>query len=419
MMNKLRDEEGVVLASAVILLTVILGLGLGLLFFTDNQQKASASEQASEVAFNVAEAALNAQIGQVSRNWPASGNRTLTGGAELVPQAGCTAVTTTAANDCPSAESMKVGYPAGTCPSGGPKDAWGSPASNEWTTYVRDDAEKNTSFFNSTTEKLQPSYDANEDNKLWVRAVGIVNCRLVSLVSLVSRQEIASTFPKTMMSANYFETGNNGNGSEPIVEGRNPENVSEPGEIRMRCSGFSNVSECEKYRSSQIENAKVNPPPGAPSPTVGKTEMLAYMHEAETLNTYYPTGKCPTGLPVGKIVYVEGPCAVTGGGTEIANSSAHPGFLIIANGTFSMGGSAQFFGVVYDANKQGSSGIVVKIGANANLHGEINVDGNGGIEVGENHNKNLEYDPRAAVELKIYVGATPTRNTFRVLPVNE
>jgi Tfp pilus assembly protein PilX len=416
MMNRLRSEDGVVLASAVILLTVILGLGLGLLFFTDNQQKASASEQAGEVAFNVAEAALNAQIGQVSRNWPA--NLELEGGGEIAPKAGCTAATTTAANDCPSAESMKVAYPAATCPGGGPKDAWGSASSNEWTTYVRDDAGGNTSFFNSATEKTRVPYDANGDNKLWVRAVGVVNCRLVSLVSLVSRQEIAANFPKTMMSANWFKTGNNGNGSEVIIEGRNPENVSESGEVRMRCTGLT-LAACENYQSTQINSTKINPPPGAPSPTVGATEMLAYKHEAEALHTYYATGKCPAGLPSGKVVYVEGPCAVTGGTPEVGNSSTHPGFLVIANGTFTLGGAAEFWGVVYDANKQESSGVVVKIGGNANLHGEINIDGNGGIEVGENHNKNLEYDPRAAVELKLYAGATPTRNTFRVLPVNE
>jgi hypothetical protein len=248
-----------------------------------------------------------------------------------------------------------------------------------------------------------------------------VNCRLVSLVSLVSRQEIAANFPKTMMSANWFATGNNGKGSEVIVEGRNPEKVSESGEVRMRCTGFTDVSKCEEYREGQIANAKINPPPGAPSPTVGTSEMLAYRREAEAQGTYYAAGKCPAGLPSGKVVYVEGPCAVAGGAKEIGNSSAAPGFLIIANGTFELGGSAEFWGVVYDANKQeyGGTTPLVKLGGNSNLHGEINVDGNGGIEVGENHKKNLEYDPRAAVELKLYAGATPTRNTFRVLPVNE
>jgi hypothetical protein len=92
---------------------------------------------------------------------------------------------------------------------------------------------------------------------------------------------------------------------------------------------------------------------------------------------------------------------------------------VIANGTFALGGHAEFWGTVYAVNEQESSGKVVKVGSNANLRGEIVVDGKGGIEVGENHQRNLEYDPRSAIEEKIYAGATPTRNSFRVLTANE
>jgi len=71
MMARARNEDGVVLVSAIILLVVILAMGLALLLFGDNQQRASAREQASETAFNLAEAALNAQVGQLSSRWPA------------------------------------------------------------------------------------------------------------------------------------------------------------------------------------------------------------------------------------------------------------------------------------------------------------------------------------------------------------
>jgi Tfp pilus assembly protein PilX len=413
-MRDLRDEEGFVLASAIMLLMVILGLGLGLLLFTDNQQKASGREQASESAFNVAEGALNAQVGQISRSWP---------GAKPTPEeevAACTATTSTATNGCPTAESMTIGYPnisPTACPAGGAKDVWGSATSNQWTTYVRDDWNKDTSFFNSAEEKLQPPYDANKDNKLWVRSVGVVQCRLVSVISLVSRQEVSANFPRTVMSANWFSTGNNGNGSEVIVDGRGeaPEN----GEISMRCTGFTEVSKCEQYREGQISNAKVNPPPGPPTPTKTTTELTAYRQMAESEHTYFKKGECPTGLPSGTLVYVEGPCAITGHKQEVGNSKAHPGFLIIANGTLEMDGQSEFWGVVYAVNQQNSSGIVVKVGANASLKGEIVIDGNGGIEVGENHQRNVVYDPTAAVELKVYAGATPTRNTFRVLGQSE
>jgi Tfp pilus assembly protein PilX len=417
-MRTARDEQGFVLVSAIVLLTVIMGLGLGLLLFTDNEQKAAGREQASESAFSVAEAALNAQISQVSRAWP-----TL---KEEPPQPyataeGCTAANSTATNGCPTVESMNIGYPVSNnagCPAS-IKDAWGSATTNQWTTYVRDDNPgENSSFFDSSEEKKQVGYDENRDNKLWVRSVGIVQCQVVSLAALVSRQEIALSFPRAVMSANWFTTGNNGKGSEVIVEGKTPESGVN-GEVFMRCEGFAKVEECENYREGQIANAKVNPPPGAPSPTLSATQLAAFRQAAESLHTYYPAGSCPTGLPSGKPVFVQGPCAVSGGKTEVGNSKEHPGFLIIANGTFALGGQAEFWGVVYAVNEQGSSELVVKVGANANLRGEIVVDGKGGIEAGENHKRNVEYDPRAAIEEKIYAGATPTRNSFRVLTANE
>jgi Tfp pilus assembly protein PilX len=417
-MRTARDEQGFALVAAIVLLTVIMGLGLGLLLFTDNQQKAAGREQASESAFNVAEAALNAQISQISRAWP-----TLKGEPEEQPYGtaeGCTAANSTATNGCPTKESMKIGYPVANnagCPAG-VKDAWSSASTNQWTTYVRDDPEKEASFFDSSTVKQKVGFDENGDNKLWVRSVGIVQCRVVSLAALVSRQEIALSFPRAVMSANWFTTGNNGKGKEVIIEGESPESGVH-GEVFMRCEGFAKVEECENYREGQIANAKVNPPPGAPTPTLSATQLAAFRQTAESLHTYYPAGSCPTGLPSGKPVFVQGPCAVSGGKTEVGNSKEKPGFLIIAKGTFDMGGQSEFWGVVYCLNEQESSGLVVKIGANANLRGEIIVDGKGGIEAGENHSKNVEYDPRAAIEEKIYAGATPTRNSFRVLPANQ
>ena len=303
-MRTSRDEQGFALVSAIVLLTVIFGLGLGLLLFADNQQKAAGREQASESAFNVAEAALNAQIGQVSRSWPA-----LTGTQPYETAGGCTAANSSAANGCPTAESMKVGYPVGstaTCPAG-IKDAWGSAATNQWTTYVRDDEPgKNVSFFNSSEEKGQVGYDKNEDNKLWVRAVGVAQCRVVSLAALVSRQEIALSFPQKVMSANWFTTGNEGKGKEVIVEGQTPES-GQPGEVLMRCEGFAKVSECEHYREGQIANAKVNPPPGAPTPTLSATQLSAFRQTAESLHTYYPAGAARWAFRPGSRCSCKGP----------------------------------------------------------------------------------------------------------------
>src|SRR5437763_9396374 len=129
-MTRARDNDGFALITAIVILTVMMGLGLGLLFLNDSQQKASGREQASESAFNVAEAALNAQTGQLSRTFPVSEFAT-----------SCTATTSTESNGCPSAKSLEAGYPSAasaTCPAGTPKDARGSAVTNQCTTYVRD-----------------------------------------------------------------------------------------------------------------------------------------------------------------------------------------------------------------------------------------------------------------------------------------
>ena len=439
-MRNARDDDGFVLITAILVLTVMMGLGLGLIFYTNSQQKAAGREQASESAFNVAEAALNAQVGQVSRAWP--GTKKFEE-SEIYPKTGCTAASSTTTNGCPTAESLKVGYPSSstTCPVGSPKDAWGSPLTNEWTTYARDDVtvteggKQVVQPFNSTTEQGLSAWDANGDGKVWVRSVGVVQCRMVVLTTLVSQQFVAASFPQNAMTGNWFETGNHGGGSGSIVNTRGK--ASQNGKVSMRCAGYTGTEaeikkNCEKYVTGQIEPDTTEPRVASPSPTFSSAQLATFKQQAEWAGTYYPTGRCPSGMPAGAIVYVEGPCAVGGGGNEKTNSEASPGFLIIANGTFSMGGTSVFYGVVYAVNQQESSVpppacsisvpnscIVVSIGGNAKLHGAIDVDGNGGIEVGESHKENLEFNPEAIEKLKLYAGATPTRNSFRVLPNSQ
>ena len=94
-MKTLRSEQGVALVAAVLVMSVVSGLALALLLMTNNQQKASAREQASETAFNVAEAALNAQVGQLSRAWPATEGEALPDEKTNARLVRCIATTTT------------------------------------------------------------------------------------------------------------------------------------------------------------------------------------------------------------------------------------------------------------------------------------------------------------------------------------
>jgi hypothetical protein len=154
------------------------------------------------------------------------------------------------------------------------------------------------------------------------------------------------------------------------------------------------------------------------SPAIPTTVLESEQQQAEAAGTYYKTGSCPSGLPAGALVYVEGPCNISVAGNEVANSAEKPGFLIIANGTLSMAGTSKFYGTIYAVNKQNSNKSVITLGGNAEIIGSIAVDGSGGTSLGSS-GTNIVYNGKAIEELKAYAGAAATRNSFRVLPSNE
>jgi parallel beta-helix repeat protein len=412
-MRRVRNNDGFALVTSIVMLTVMLGLGLGLLLLTDGQQKASAREQASESSFNVAEAALNAQVGQLSRSWP--------GESEQAYPASCTAATSTTTNGCPDKGSLSVGYPnisPVACPAGSATEAWGSPLTNQWTTYVRDDGASGasaTQLYTSSIEQSAPRWDKNGDGKVWARSVGVIQCRIVTLIALVSEQIVTIPFPQSAVAGNWFETSNTGN--KVIVNTLGT--ASQAGGVSMRCTGRTEA-ECRIYDKTK---GQVNPDTTSvgpsPNPTWSASQLETIKAQAKAAGTYFAAGKCPANLAElsGKPTYVEGPCelAYISG---IGNSKNAPGFLVIVNGTLNLNGNAEFFGTVYAVNAQNSSGVVVEVHGNSTITGSIAVDGNGGISFGSSK-ENFVYDNTAVLELKAFAGASATRNSFRVLPVNQ
>jgi Tfp pilus assembly protein PilX len=432
-----REEQGFVLVTAMVLLTVMMGLGLGLLLLTDNQQKASASEQASETAFHVAESALNAQIGQLSREWPGKPGA---GGSPEQPRS-CTPGTSTSTNYCPDPVSLEKAYPNTGSTSCTGTEAWGSPLTNKWDTYVREDL-GGSPYFNSTEESAVTvnDYDGGVGNgtptspwkKLWVRAVGVVDCHAVTVVSLVSEQLVHANFPESALSANWFGTGNKGS---KVILNHQGKGGAQPGKFTIRCSGYSEAEikekKCESYREGQIvpplteEEEKPSP---TPSTTLSVEQLEEFKAQAKSGGHFYSGANCPGNKELeklsGQVTYVEG-CGelkFTGGA---ANSPPEkPGFLVLANGSIELDGGAIFYGVIYDANLQSppkSSEPLVTIKGGAKVVGAIVVDGSGGISLGDKGNEIVafEYDPTAIHELEIFTGAAGTRNGFRILPAGQ
>src|SRR6185312_12225458 len=196
-----------------------------------------------------------------------------------------------------------------------------------------------------------------------------------------------------------------------------PGTTGEPGGVSMRCTGKTKA-ECENYREGQVSPDTTNVA-ASPSPTMTATELEGQKLNAKSNGKYYEKGECPTTLAelTSEAVYVEGPCNLSFvGGT--GNSASSLGFLVIQNGTFKLGGNAEFYGTVYCVNEQESSGPVVELQGTSVLIGAIIVDGNGGIVFGSSK-ENFQYNPAASKKVKSFAGASATRNSFRVLPVNQ
>jgi type II secretory pathway pseudopilin PulG len=444
-MRRMRNEEGFAVVAAIVILAVIMGLGLGLLQFADAQQKASTREQASEAAFNVAEAALNAQVGQLDRKWPFKEPRTTAEAEAEMPSVCTSAETYNASTDCPSPTDLERDPNTGSTTCSG-TDRWGSPLSNRWTTYVREDP-GGSPLFNSTAEESLPAYASSDAGALWVRAVGVVQCHPVAVVTLVTRQRIKLKLPPDAIAGNWFEVTNKGN--KDIVS-RESETSGEPGPVSMRCESPPPAG-CEVYEPLKEQ---VSPPitpnePKSPSMTLTPTELATLKAEAQAYGKfYYPTAPyhCPTGtnmeelegvrLPAGTRapVYIEGCGAVKIKATRMANCEPptpvaptpkpeSPGFLVLANGTLELSGNSTYCGVIYAANLENLKTAVVRLQGGTVVVGGIIVDGPGGIQFGSSgqggNPANLVFDPLAFDQRDISAGAASTRNSFRILPSGQ
>jgi Tfp pilus assembly protein PilX len=397
-----RNETGLALVPVMALMLAMLALGFGLVMRSRNQQQLSGYERTRESSFNVAEAALNAQALQLGRSWPSS---------TTVPSSCSPGATSTY---CPPSSAIGNGYAyAASCV--------GS-STPIWQTSVRDNV--SGELYWTTAVSSRASYDANNDNTVWVRSTGYVQCNKVSMVALVSRNVVQMSFPYNTLSANWFATSNPGRkvfidtigtyASPPATV------ASQPAPVNARCSGLT-TSQCANYQPSkgQIQPPSVTTDPSASS-ALTLTQLQQLEQQAQSSGTFYPSGTCPSTAAAlssvgGAPVVVQGPCNISVGGPQSINTAASPGVLIIENGTFTVSGTAVFYGLVYCVNKQGSTGSVVTISGNGTIQGVVAVDGLGGVTVGSSKT-NLIYDSRVPNLLKGSAGSSVNKNSFRLLP---
>jgi Tfp pilus assembly protein PilX len=467
-MTRARSEQGTALMMAIIIMFVALGIGAALMATAISQKREGANQQQTESAYALAEAALNAQVYQLTLKWPTAKDAPST----TVPNLGYPSTCNAASNGtsyCPSASDLSVAYPtsSGTCPGGTQGDAWSASPSvtNGWTSYVRDASPTNAALFTDSTEQTALPFNSSVDaatnvGSVWVRSVGIVNCHTAVLITKVTNQIIGVTFPKFVLNANSFSTSDSGN--KDIVNTGDASNYSNPpSAISLRCQGSANGNGSQPPNSTcaGINNPNqvapvtswASPPSGTPTlcsgqagpPCNGANILQEVKNLAIQNGTYYGAGNCNFANPdqtgaangglAGSPVYIEGPCTISIPSNPVINSFASPGFLVLASGTLSFTGGATYYGVIYAPNLTGLTGDVVTLGGTSTIVGGLNVDGNASLNLGSSGNgavnctdtgKNnkcgdLQFDSAAFNGISGFAGADPAPNTFRQLPANQ
>jgi Tfp pilus assembly protein PilX len=354
-MTDLRREDGWTLVTAILLMSMMLGLALASYAFVDTQQLRSAEGRKRETAFNVAEAVLNAQIYAMSREWPGKGK-------SASPYTACTEASTGAR--CPSAQTVGDLF----------KGSTDTEVGLAWRTEVHDNTDPDGSFYDDVTTRATDGYDANGDGKLWVRAQATARGKRRTLIALVRPQEQVEDLPKAALISGRLDISNHGR--KTIIDASGGTSVS--GLVAVRCTpALLEVEPCLGHELSGVDllsalaslnsllNFQISPNitvTGYGDAPALKAEAIARLRaRAQSDGTYHAT--CPTELPSGYVVFIEtGNCHYQS--NNVVNSPSTPGFILLADATLRLTGTQRYYGIIYSANLSGSVGDVVDLGGN-------------------------------------------------------
>lgn len=378
-----REEEGSIVV-AVVSLTLMLVLGFATYSAVGTQTRLSGEERVRESAFNLSEGALNAQTFVIGRLGPGSLSR---GYPAQCPSQ-------TEPTLCPDPERISESF----SPTLQADYAGGQ---TTWTTIVRDNG--SGPFYDANVE-VQPAYDANADNQVWVRAAATVRGKTRTLVALVQVETRPVQFPRYALTAGSFSTTNNGN--KLIVDTNGSLGIA------VRCANPPESVDCLDYEASKGQVSPNNYQLSYPSPRAISDDDLAGLEElAQASGTYYTS--CPDN-PSGAVVVVEsGACSYNNSVVgACCNTPEAPGIFIIKNGTFSLGGNLEFRGIVYARNEQATAGDVVMLSGTAAIRGGVMVDGAGGVAAGAS-GTNIVFDPRPFDGARSFGTAGIVQNTWR------
>lgn len=355
---RFRDESGIALITAILVSGLMLMAGLAIVSFSDSQTRLTGTERLRENTLTLTEGVLNAQANLLSSGWPETSDKAF-------PP--CTETSTSVR--CPEAETLLRSFTN--------KD-FGNDAPISWHLSVRDNGLG--SFYEDAATASQPAWDQSgptgvPDGVMWLRAQATVRNETRTIVSLIRATPISHAFPRGVITAGHFHTGNNGN--KTLVDTGNG-----PG-LMARCTvgagGPARGNACLDY---QVARGQVYPNSWISDPTIPNammsSEIDSLRNRAKASGTWY--NNCPSPIPSAVLVFVEnGPCSISSGSN--VNSSANPGLLVIHKGTLAITGGGRFYGLIYGANADNQTGNIVTVSGDSSVGGAIVVDGPGGVSI--------------------------------------
>jgi Tfp pilus assembly protein PilX len=404
-----RDEGGWALVSAVMLLAVMIALGLGLAATIDVQSKEGGTQRKRETVFNVAEAALNAQARAVGYQWPGKGTAT-------TPFVTCTTGATS--DRCPpSAQITKLIPSVDTA------------AGVTWQTEVHDNGTPTLEYYDDAQTRLQPGYDANGDDKVWVRAQATVAGKTRTMVALLRVQYQQEDILRAAVRTGRLRFTNAGRNKQ-FIDGQTG------GVVQVRCTPGINQPVClgveyphgyikdqDDYEDALDQWIQPNNSEQIDLTPAMSLESLERMKAtAKSLGTYYTT--CPSSL-AGRVVWIDhvSGCHVSGGGTM--NSATSPGMVIVDGGSLRLTGSGTYYGVLFYtetgalANGTLSSlttDPAIDLSGTVAIKGGVVTDGNTTINVGDsNSGAAITFDGRGFDAVSSITTADVVQNTWREL----
>jgi Tfp pilus assembly protein PilX len=391
--RRLLDDRGSTVVTAMLVLFVLVAFATTLASFVDSDQADTRRTRERESSFQLTEGALNAQIYQLSTRWPSA-----TADESPYP-ATCTADST--AVDCPNGTAIRSSFTTVDHAS----------TTTQWETQVRDNGGVSPNYWSDDLITTQPSYDANDDNFLWVRASGVVRGRTRVLVALVEAENVALNFPRATLVSGHFQTSNTGN--KVIIDTNGIGNQFSPGDIIVRCTLTSPGCASYDANKGQIEPNTVQS--NLEQPRAVSVEALDQLRTRAKAEGNYYTGCAPglAGDQPGELVFMENADACQYNSNAVYNTAQKPGYVVIARGTIAKtNGTIDFHGIIYHANLDNLTTDVITLTGNISVFGSIVIDGPGGLSAGSSK-VNLVYDPNVFNGFKAFGTAGIVQNTFR------